>query len=652
MGRRIISLLGVSLIAAALSASARAQDDDKPPPPIEAPPAVATAPVQELPPPAALPDDVAAPTDRKDADPKPADESQRPEQKPKAQPKSSAKVKSKSGAGATLLHANDDPGASAIPPLRDEHVLKVQAPAGDKDRPAPPAPVPAHAAPPARAAGDPEAGLPAVARLPLGKQSVAVTVDVQAPTSMNLKQDATLKLIVRNTGTSDAFNLRINDELPDGLDYVSSLPEMTLIDGSHLLYQVSNLPAGSERVITIKVKPTKTGSYDHAATVTFETGCKSRTRVLQPKLKVDVLVNPTVGKVLKGQPVEFKVAVTNNGDAPARHVSIQAKLSPGLRHDDSADKGEYETNLPELAPGQTETLDALVADALAEGQQSCTVTAQSPDVVFTKEDAECAKTINVVAPQLKLTLDGPAERYTDTVADYKITLDNPGTASARKVRILATLPVSGRLVKTPPEGRYDSTTRRLSWALDLLEPGKPVVLPFQVRVGGVGQYDMIVEAVAEGTLKAKDRKNTDVKGIADVDLVVSESKRVLDVGGTTLFQIRLHNYGTKEATNIVVEANLASNLKFERAGGGSQDVKVDKNVQTNSIRFSNIEKLGSGKELLLGVEVSVAGDTPKLATCRVTMTHDELNDKLEDMAAVKVTNQRRAAAADGDGRQR
>ena len=38
-----------------------------------------------------------------------------------------------------------------------------------------------------------------VDRLPLGKQSVAVTVDVQAPSSMNLNQEASLKLIVRNT---------------------------------------------------------------------------------------------------------------------------------------------------------------------------------------------------------------------------------------------------------------------------------------------------------------------------------------------------------------------------------------------------------------------------------------------------------------------
>ena len=43
---------------------------------------------------------------------------------------------------------------------------------------------------------------------------------------MNLTKQATLKLIVRNTGVGDAFNVRVDDELPDGLKFISSQPEM------------------------------------------------------------------------------------------------------------------------------------------------------------------------------------------------------------------------------------------------------------------------------------------------------------------------------------------------------------------------------------------------------------------------------------------
>ena len=108
-------------------------------------------------------------------------------------------------------------------------------------------------------------------------------------------------------------------------------------------------------MITIKVIPTKPGPFDHAARVRFETGCKSRTTVLQPRLKVDIIANPTLGKVLKGQQVEFNVSIQNTGDGVARNVAIQAKLSPGLKHE-SGPRGDeqmlYELSLPELATGR------------------------------------------------------------------------------------------------------------------------------------------------------------------------------------------------------------------------------------------------------------------------------------------------------------
>ena len=130
---------------------------------------------------------------------------------------------------------------------------------------------------------------------------------------------------------------------------------------------------------------------------------------------------------------------------------------------------------------------------------------------------------------------------------------------------MATLPISGKLIKFPPEARFDKTTSKLYWTIDQIDPGaKAMTLPFQVRMGGIGSYEVLAEAIGEGALKVQERKTTDVIGIADVDLVVSESKRVVDVGGQTTFHIRLRNYGTKEATHLLVTANLSPNLEFEK----------------------------------------------------------------------------------------
>ncbi len=497
-----------------------------------------------------------------------------------------------------LIRGAKPKGADPMRVRTDPSVVRTQGPAAADGPPPAPARV--------------EASGPTVDRLPIGKQSVAVTVDVQAPASMNLNQVANLKLIIRNTGTSDALNVDVEDELPEGLKFISSVPEMILSHESHLTFKIPTLAAGSERTISVKVKPTKTGPFDHAATVKFETGCRSRTRVLEPKLKVDVVANPTTAKVLKGQPVEFKVTITNLGDGRARNVAIQAKLSPGLRHDAASKSDDpilYELTLPEILPGHSEKLDTLVADAIVGGEQNCTVIARSEDVVFVPEDAQVTKTIAVVEPKLEVQVVGPDQRFTDTIADYEVVLENSGTAPARRIRVTTTLPTSGRLVgKPPPDARFDATTRRLTWTIDQIEPqAKPLSFPFHVRVGAKGLYEVLAEASGDSGLKKKGIKRTDVIGMPDVDVLVSEAKRVVDQGGQTTFQIRLRNYGTEDATRIQVTATLSPNLEVQAVGSGSKEVSMQTSPRKDKVMFSEIPKLGPGKEMTLWTTVKVIG---------------------------------------------
>jgi uncharacterized repeat protein (TIGR01451 family) len=649
MGRRLLVILGISLAASSSARLARGQDEGQNRPP--AAPASAESKAQDdtpaflnLPPaPAAGETDLVGGGQAEQA---PSDGT-KPEQvktktaNAKAKPAKKSEPPHEVSGFEGLFKASSPADMELNRPRADLNLVRAQAP------------VPAGGAQ-AGAVRAGQASSAAVDVLPLGKQSVAVTVDVQAPASMNLNQEATVKLIVRNTGANDALNVVIEDDLPDGLQFISSVPEMQVPAQSHLTARIATLSAGSDRTFTIRVKPTKRGPLEHVPIVRFETGCRSRTVVLEPKLKVDVVARPTDGKVLKGQAVQFDVTVSNLGDGPARNVAIQAKLTAGLRHEVRGKNDEpilYELTLPELMPKQSEKLDPLVADAVVGGEQSCTVKVTSADAVFVPADAEITKTISVVEPKLKVRMEGPDDRFTDTIADYQIILENPGSAPARKIRLTATLPTSGKLVgKIPSDARFDSTTRRLSWTIDQLEAnGKTLEFPFHFQMGGVGRYEVLAEANGANGLKASEIKRTDVKGMPDVDLVVSESKRVLDVGGATRFLIRLRNYGTKEATNLQVSATLTDNLEVQDAGGGgSKDVIAQIAPNKHGVLFDQISKLGAGKEMTFGIVVNVIGDTPKLATCKVVLTHDDLSDHFEDMAGVKITNGRRTAAAPGN----
>jgi uncharacterized repeat protein (TIGR01451 family) len=544
-------------------------------------------------------------------------------------------------------------GGRLVPAPIDPEVIRIQA-AGDANALAPaaaasspPPTVPAAQAP-ASADGSMEGpGSPlSTDRLPLGKQEVMVSVDVQSPANLNFEQPATVKIIVKNSGSTDALGVVVRDELPPGLVYLSSQPEAQRVGESLLSWRISTLPAGSDRVILLKVKPTKVGAFDHAATVTFQAGSKATSRVLRPRLKVEVVQNPTEGKVLKNKTAEFRIAITNTGDGPARNVIVHAKLSPGLRHDSSErnEDNSFELPIQQINPGQREELDPLTVDALQGGPQFCRVNATSTDVVFSKEEAEVTRNIEVVEPKLRLAVAGPDKRYTDTVAPYTLTLDNHlGTAPARNVRVLVTLGVSGRLVAVPPGAKYDSASRRLQWTIPQIDPGeKPRTLGFEVRMGGISAYEVNVETRGDNAIYLKDRKITDVQGMPDVDLRVTEKRRVVDVDGTTTFRIQLRNYGTKEATKIQLSAKVSKNLFITETAAGPEE-KAWASEAHDEVKFPIIERLGPSKEMILGITVKVTKPEPRIGWCKVSVLHDDLNEALEGMASVKVTESRRAA---------
>ena len=76
-------------------------------------------------------------------------------------------------------------------------------------------------------------------------------------------------------------------------------------------------------------------------------------------------------------------------------------------------------------------------------------------------------------------------------------------------------------------------------------------------------------------------------------------------------------------------------------------MRVAVNDSRDSVRFQPVGKLDPGKEMVFEILAKVTGEKPRLATCKVAITHDGLTDTFEDMAGVKVTTGRRAAAESG-----
>jgi uncharacterized repeat protein (TIGR01451 family) len=479
-------------------------------------------------------------------------------------------------------------------------------------------------------------------RLPVGRQTLGLSVEVIAPAVMNVGHAASIKIMVKNTGVADASAVRVRYDLPTALELVTSQPEQqrTTPDDPMLFWVLNTLAAGSEQIITLKVKPKEVSTIDHTALVTLMVGGRSRTVIQKPELMVE-MPPPTPRSVLKGQQATFRISVTNPGSGPARDVLIQAKLSSGLRVDGAGGSDSVDQTIAILQPKETVELDALIVDTVAGGDQTCTVTASSRDVTT---DGKKTQALTVLRPELALTLEGPTTRYTDTIAEYRVNVTNPGTAAAKKVRVTVTLPAnSGKLGKPWPAGAtWDPATQKLSWVIANIEParaGEPgrSVGTFNVRLGGPGIFRVAAEARA-GQLAAKDLLNTSVSGFANISLNVTETKKIIDVGETTIYEIQMKNIGTKEAKNLLISAKLSPNVEIMDVAGVDAEASIDK--KTDELRFPVIESLAPGRELSLSVRVKAVKSDPGTATCRVFLMHDDIKDlsgRLEDIANTGIT---------------
>ncbi|HWE35239.1 MAG TPA: DUF11 domain-containing protein [Isosphaeraceae bacterium] len=528
---------------------------------------------------------------------------------------------------------------SATPP--DDDPPRVEAPAADPKVPVP-ADDPTSPPPPDELAERPKKDenvelvgqgaepaepniLPAEG-LKQGPQSVGVTVEVQAPSVVNLKKETTLRILVRNHGKADAAGVVVRDVLPEGVEFLRADPTPSRTNGPALTWQLGNLPAGNDRVIKLMVRPTVVAPFDHAATVTMMAGARSRTVVKQPRLRIEQTAAPAGGKVLKGQSVRFNISVSNPGNGTVHDVVVQAKLSPGLKHPQGL--VVEQPLLDPIGPGETVALAPLVVEAAEGGEQRCEFLVRSPDVADDAPEAHAAQAVSVTEPKLKLTLVGPPRRYTDTPAHYALRVENPGTADARNVRITVFLPRSGQLyhkAASATGATWDRVNRRLSWLIPRLEPKGSKPFEFKVMMGGIQRYQIDAEATAEGALRDKGSVTTDVVGLADVRFDVEAEDRAMDVGETTEFQVVVKNHGSKDATGLLLSAKLSSNLKAVEFDSNLTDKGGKYDPQSGAVLFPQVDRLAPGATMTLTIKVEAT--KPGLATCQVHLVHADLGDE-------------------------
>ena len=312
---------------------------------------------------------------------------------------------------------------------------------------------------------------------------------------------------VTNDGTGTESNVVIEDQLPEGL--------MTIDGNRSLKIDVGELAAGDTREFQARLKAERTGQYASQALVRTPVDQMQSesvsTTVVAPSLALD-LSGPQ--EEFLGKPVQYRLTVTNNGDAPARDATVQVQgvgdqvaLAPADGNDAQLASGRMTggsadgMSLGTIEPGQSRTY-TLTVNPQQQGDLNVRATANA--VCVEQPAVATVQTAVRGIPALLLEVvdrEDPVRVGLDTI--YKIDVKNQGSALDRNIQLNATLPAEVEFITATGPTRVRADGNRLTFdPLPQLGPNEVATWEIQVKANNPAAVQFQVDMKSDSLPQA------------------------------------------------------------------------------------------------------------------------------------------------------
>ena len=369
------------------------------------------------------------------------------------------------------------------------------------------------------------------------------TADIENP---NFGDNVTYTVTVTNDGNADAKAVVVRDVLGKDLKFVSATGTYTFDEATNTITWTVDVDAGKTETFTVVATVINYGNVTNSLVVGNKTFNKN---VTVPEITPDKTVdneNPNFGDDLT-----YTVTVKNEGNGNANDVIIVDALGKGLEYVSSTGNYDNKTNTitwkVDLASGETKTFTVVakivgytdVTNEVTVGNKTAAVTVDIPEIIP-------AKDVNNTTPN-----------FGDKV-EYTITVNNNANKDAKQVVIVDTLGKGLKFINASHNGKYDESTRTITWIIDL-GAGESVV--FSVNAA-VEVYGNINNTVVVGNKSAT--KNITVPEIIPGKSVDVENP---NFGDTVTYTVVVTNNGVVDAKQVVVKDILDKGLKFVKATG-------------------------------------------------------------------------------------
>ena len=420
----------------------------------------------------------------------------------------------------------------------------------------------------------------------LGRQTPMVSVEWIKNGDINVGQECRCELLVKNTGTVTTNDVIVDAFFPEDVR-ISSTEPMPTESSDYLSWKLASLKPGDEQTIHISLIPSRRGELATTAYVRFTGTASGLFRVQEPMLELSV---EGPDEVVVGEPVPQTVIVSNPGSGVAKNVVIEAQLPKGLEHP-RGDRLVMEIGA--INPGERRRVRLALA-AIAGGPQQIKIEA----LADATPKQEIVADIHVIAPSIRVAIDGPGLRYVGRHSQITLTVSNDGIARTNNVRVLHKIPDGYKFIQSDNGGQFDHSARIASWFVGGLDPGESRELKVELAATKLGSYVHRAGAISENGARSEAELNTKIDGAASLVLEVVDLDDPVEIGTETAYEVRVGNDGSKEATNVAVSCELPAGIELLRAKGPTPFV-----AENALVVFKSLPKLEPGKTAIFRIHV-------------------------------------------------
>lgn len=253
------------------------------------------------------------------------------------------------------------------------------------------------------------------------------------PADVSICDPIPVKLVVRNTGSSQLTNVRVMDDLPEGL----------AAEGRrNLAFDAGTLRPGEAREFSFNAMASRTGKFTNPARATSAEGLTAEdskaVTVHQPVLEITCTAP---AERFAGRPIEVCYTIKNTGDAPSAGTVVEVALPAGASFRGASPGGAQAAgrvtwDLGVLAPGATKEV---CLNAVSENIGTVAFAATAKGACAKPVSTTCSTRISGIPAILLEVIDIEDPIEVGKTETYQIEVTNQGSATDTGVRITCEL---------------------------------------------------------------------------------------------------------------------------------------------------------------------------------------------------------------------